>query len=296
MNKFGRNYQLGVTDEDGTVKNIALPFTVEFEIYRNSFSSANIGSFRIYNLAPMTRSNLRKDQYDFDTVRPIAFKAGYGNNLGLAFAGFITQAWSVREGVNTITQIECFDGGYAFQTSVTNLTLPEGTPYKPTPGLNEPSVLGAMINNLPGVSIGAVGDYPGSLPRGNAYSGATTDLLQQITGQGFFIDNNVANCLNDTECLEGNPPVVSADTGLLGTPVKEQTHITFTMLFEPSLKIGQLLTLNSKTAGVFNGTHKVISIRHRGTISAAVCGDATTEVGLLPNGQGPFTPVPSAAQ
>jgi len=74
LNKFNRSYSLVITNTDQvTVTYIRPPFTVEFEVYRNSFSSANIASFRIYNLAPATRSQILKDQYDFGSVRPIAF-------------------------------------------------------------------------------------------------------------------------------------------------------------------------------------------------------------------------------
>ncbi len=293
MNKFNRSYSLGVTNTDQvTVTYIQPPFTVEFEVYRNSFSSANIASFRIYNLAPATRSQILKDQYDFGRIRPIAFKAGYNNQLGLAFGGYVTQCWSAREGSNMITTIECFDGGYAFQTSITSMALPSGTPIAPTPGVNAPSIIGNLVASMPGVTLGAVGNYPGTTTRGTSLSGSTVDLLNQYTGNGFFIDNNIANCLNDSEALAGNPPIINAASGLLGSPVKEETLISFSMLFEPTLQIGQLITLNSLTAGNFNGTHKVISLRHRGTISASVCGDATTEVGLLP---GTFTQVSSTS-
>lgn len=286
MDKFDRNYILLIQKKDGTTLRVTRPFTVEFDIHRNSLSSANVGQIRIYNLNPNNRNQIRKDQFDFGDQRTIQFFAGYGKNLSLAFSGSITQAWSVREGNNMITQIESFDGGFAFVNAITGEQFVKGTP--------QTSVIDALVQNLNGfgVTTGAVGNYSGSTTRGNSYNGNTTDLLNQITGGGFFIDNGKAHCLNDTECLEGSIPLINAQSGLLGTPIKEQTYINFDMLFEPSLRVAQLIQLESQTAEHFNGTHKVLSIKHRGMISEAVCGSAITSVGLLP---GMFTPVPQAS-
>lgn len=280
MDKYNRNYVLLVQKKDFTTLKIQLPFTVEFDIHRNSLSSANTCSIRIYNLNPNNRAQIRKDQFDFGDLRTIAFAAGYGDKLSLAFQGNISQAWSVREGNNMITQIECYDGGYAYVNAITNEQFPGDT--------NQSSIIDSLASSLPGVTKGAIGSYPGQISRGNSYSGPTTDILKDLTGGGFFIDNSKAHCLNDNECLAGDIPLINAKSGLLGTPVKEQTYINFDVLFEPSLKVGQLIQLESQTADHFNGKHKVLSIKHRGMISEAVCGTAITSVGLLP---GTFVPV-----
>lgn len=281
MDKYNRNYILLIQRKDGTTLRITRPFTVEFDIHRNSLSSANVCQIRIYNLAPNNRLQIRKDQYDWGDLRTIAFSAGYGDNLSLAFSGNITQAWSVREGNNMITQIECFDGGFAYVNAVTNDQFPKNTPQE--------SIIDSLASSLPGVTKGAIGSYPGQISRGNSYNGSTTDILGTLTGGGFFIDNGKAHCINDGECLETSIPIISAQSGLLGTPVLEAQYVNFEMLFEPSLKVGQLIQLKSQTGEQFNGTHKVLSLKHRGVISDAVCGDAITHVGSLP---GNFTPVP----
>lgn len=287
MDKFNRNYILLIEKRDGSLLTIKPPFTIEFDIHRNSFSSANAGQIRIYNLSLNNRSQLRKDQYDYSSEqarRKIVLKAGYGDNLSLAFQGNITQAWSVREGVNMITQIESFDGGYAYVNAITGDQFPANTETR--------SIIDSFVQNLPGIQPGAIGNYEGKITRGNSFNGNTTDLLSEITGEGFFIDNGKAHCLKDDECLAGSIPIINAESGLLGTPILEQQFITFEMLFEPSLKIGQLIQLESQTATHFNGLHKVISLVHRGIISEAVSGNATTTVGLLP---GSYTEVPEAS-
>ncbi len=276
MVKFGRNYVLSIETTNDETLTIEPPFTMEFDLTRNTLTSANVGSIRIYNLSQKNRSLIRRNVTDTSDIRLVQLAAGYGNNLPVIFRGNITQAWSVREGENFITQIESLDGGFAFSYGNTNTTFPAGTSMQ--------VIIRSLIGTLPGVTVGAIGEYPGSLLRANSYSGNTTTLLKDITGGGLFIDNGRGNCLGDNECVSGGLPIINSQSGLLGTPLREQTIISFDMLFEPRLLVGQRVQLDSlegtSRGANFNGLYKVISLKHRGTISAGVCGDAITSVGM----------------
>lgn len=273
--KFGRKYQLSVQTQSGDTLVIRPPFTIEFDITRNILSSANVCSIRILNLSLNNRNQIRKNVTDYGDLRLVSLQAGYGKNLPVIFAGSITQAWSVRQGVNFVTQIESFDGGFAFINGVTNTAFEPPTDQK--------TVIQTLVNNLAsqGVSPGAIGNFPGLLTRGNTYSGNTTDLIRQLTNENFFIDNGKANCLNSDEYIDGPQANINSASGLLGTPVVEQTILTFDMIFEPSLYVGQIANIESTTEVNYNGPAKVISLKHRGTISEAVCGEVITSVGLF---------------
>lgn len=280
MDKFKRNYKLLIERRDGQLLQIQPPFTVEFDISRNSMVGLNVGSIRIYNLNADNRAQIRHDQYDWGDNRKVTFMAGYGDKLSLAFIGNISQAWSVREGNNMITQIESFDGSYAAVNGVTNQQFRSGTPMV--------SVIDALAQTLPGLKVGAIGNYEGRTSRGNSYSGSTVEILSTLTGGGLFIDNGKVHCLKDEECVAGNVPSITAASGLLGTPVRENLYVNLEMLFEPGLFLAQQVNLQSETGEGFNGPHKILSIKHRGMISEAVCGTAITSLGLLP---GNFLPV-----
>lgn len=273
MVKFNRNYILTIQTPLGGELTIKPPFTIEFDITRNVLTSANVCSIRIYNLSEKNRSLIRKDVTDYSDLRSIKLRAGYGDNLPVIFAGNITQAWSVRESTNMITQIECFDGGFAYATAQTSMEFPSGTDQR--------NILATMAKSLPGVEIGAIGDYTGQISRGNSYTGSTVDILRDLSGGGFFIDNGKANILGDSECLQGEIEVINSASGLLGTPIRENTIINFDMIFEPRLLIGQRIKLESITAANFNGFYKIISVKHRGMISESVSGDAITSVGMF---------------
>lgn len=269
MAKFGRSYELSVTTINGDTITIKPPFTVEFDITRNTLTSANVCSIRIYNLSLHNRNQIRKNVTDYGTDRPITLRAGYGSNLPVIFTGNISQAWSVREGTNFITQIECFDGGFAFANAQSSIPFSSGTPQK--------TVITTFMSQLPGVTLGAIGDFPGTIGRGNSYSGSTTDLLRTLTGGAFFIDNGKAYALGDNEYVaDGLPLLINSKSGLLGTPVLEQSIVKFDMLFEPNLVPGRSVLLESITESNFNGAYKVTSVKHRGMISEAVCGDCIT--------------------
>jgi hypothetical protein len=271
MQKFNRNYFLQVGTQGGGTITIQPPFTIEFDITRNTLTSANVCSIRIYNLNKNHRSQIRFNPIDQGDFRPVFLQAGYGSNLATIFAGNITQAWSIREGVNFITTIESFDGGYAFNNGDINMNFPAGTAMT--------TVVGGIAGALPNLQPGYIGSFPGSLARGSSYVGNGINILRDLTGGGIFIDNSTINCLGDNECLPANGiSVIDDSTGLIGTPLLEQTILHFDTIFEPKLVVGQQVQFNSTTESVYNGIYKVTALKHRGMISGAVCGDAITTI------------------
>lgn len=286
MVKYNRNYRIVIeTANQGSVT-ITLPFTIEFTVIRNNYGSANISTIRLYNLAPDTRNQVYFNRYNTETLRKVVLYAGYGNNLALLLNGNISECFSVREGVNFITQIEAFDYGYAFANAIQSFNFPENTEQK--------TVIATMASSLGqyGVSLGAIGDYSSMSTRAQSYVGSTTDLLRELSGGGFFIDNGIAHCLQDGEGIVYGgllPPLINSGTGLLGTPLREETYVNFDLLFDPYLILGQVIVLQSTTLPNFNTTYKINALTHKAMISSAVCGDAVTSVGTAP---GTYTEVP----
>ncbi len=283
-NKFKRNYVLTVETAPRSSEYITIkpPFTIEFDVQRNALSSANVCKFTIYNLSQKNRDRILKDWMNPSDIRKVYFNAGYGDgpNFPLVFTGYISLAQSVRRGVDFLTNIECFDGGDAYSNAnLSNTQFSKGTSNK--------TIVQNMISQMKpyGVEMGAVGDIPGTISRGNSFAGNAIESIQAITGgadnSGFFIDNGKANYLSDNEHIAATDiPVISSASGLLGTPVREQTFLTFDILFEPRLFIGQKIKLDSLTAKNYNTYYKVISLHHRGMISESVCGNATTTIGV----------------
>ena len=82
------------------------------------------------------------------------------------------------------------------------------------------------------------------------------------------------------EYLEGDIQVIKPETGLLESPLREETYLKIKTLFEPRVRVGQLISLESVTNTEFNGLYKVMGFRHHGTISATQGGTCETEMTL----------------
>jgi hypothetical protein len=286
--KFNRQYEIaislpGQTDEFISIAN---PFTIEFEVIRNLLGSSNKATFRIYNLSPITRDKIRKDSWSLSVIRPIAFKAGYNQKLSNVFVGNISTAFSYREGVDYITQIECFGGSAALTNSFVSKQFRRGATLK--------TVMRSMLDELKskGIQPGAVGDYTEELSRGNSFVGNTAQVVQEISGGGMFIDNGKAHILKDDEVLKGELRTITSELGVLETPILEYTGVNLKIIFEPRFIIGQKVALDLKTFQNFNsrvinprtkqvyGEYKITQIQHSGIISEAVAGSATTSLAL----------------
>jgi hypothetical protein len=306
MEKFNRVYTLSVEVDNGVNtspllpefqanKNvtITLPYTVEFEISRRALSSAQTGTFRVFNLGLEVRNAIQKDIFQYTQLRAIQFRAGYdspnGKFVPIVFNGTVLTAYSYREGVNWVTEIEAFDGGWQMaNANNVSLTL--------APGASAASVITQLSRQLPNISgTPIVGNFPVSNLRGEALFGNAWQLILQKSNGLATIDNGQVKALNYYEVIQGEIPLISSETGLLGSPKRTTSTLEFDMIFEPRLTVGQIVLLKSSANKQFNRPWKVLGFDHRGTISASVGGDCLTSVRLWFTTQGleviPGTPV-----
>lgn len=278
MEKFGRIYDMRISTPGGENIAISLPFSLDIDITRAAMPTANVGQFKIYNLPEEVRNKIRFDISSISERQEVALKAGYKsihknlNDLPLIFRGSIKYAFSERSGMNWITTIECYDGGFAIANSKINASFIAGEKYT----ANVEKVLATFGN----VKIGHISQKlvppDKKITRGHPVDAKTFDYLNENFSNKWFIDNGVVNIIGDDEAFVGVYKTVNADTGLLGTPIRQESLIDFKMLFEPRLLIGQAINLQSVTDPAFNGTYKLITIKHRGTISPVTCGELIT--------------------
>lgn len=294
MMKLGRNYKLYIEDVDGNLVTIGLPFTIEFDLTRNSLNSSNVGKVRIFNLGPKLRKALQFNAYDTSDqkYRSFVLYAGYGENLPIIFTGNVQVASSTREAQTYVTEIECYDGGFAVANGDVNITFAPGEPYK--------SVIARLIESLPKITIGAIGAFDGFLTRGWSAQGNALAILYDLTGGAFFIDKGKGYALKTSEYVArpGSKPVINYASGLLNTPTVEATRARFEMIFEPQLDVGSIVSVETTSSSLFTAPtiaaaqalisgvkvdakslereYKIQSVQHRGTISPAVSGTCIT--------------------
>lgn len=274
MSKMQRKYSLNVETSDGEIITIKDPLTLEFSVSRNILASANTGEFRIYNLGSLTRNRIYKSKYHTDVFRRVELRAGYDEEPPVIFTGNILEAMSFKEerSVNYYTDISGYDGGFDMVNSFSSFALAAGA--------TKQQVIDRLVKDLSNTEKGKFSDFEGSHSRGRSVLGNTLKIISKETDNSAYIDNGVINALLDNDCILGDIEEISSQTGLLGSPKRADTNLIVDMIFEPRIKVGQIVKLNSQTEKNFNGTYKVIGITHTGTISGAVGGKCATEVSL----------------
>lgn len=276
MNKLNRNYKLIIEGEKEGDPAIIItpPFSLEFTVTRKNFFSNNSGSFRIYNLGRDTRAKLQYNQTsNLGVFRKVTFLAGYGDNLSVAFYGDISVANSERNGTNFITNIECLDSGYALST--TQISKSYG------PNISYRDIVMDVINELPGVTVGAIGDIGGKTLRSSSFNGKAGEVINELTGNAFFIDKGRAYVLSDSEAVAGKAVIIDSSSGLLGVPSREESFLTVDMIFEPKLFVGQKIRILADSNEQYNGDYRIDNISHKGTISPVLSGTCVTNIGCI---------------
>ena len=276
MAKRQRKYRLEIEDVYQGKVTIDPPFTIEFDIEKQLISKLANGSITVYNLSETTRNLIYKDpiQTTLSKLRLVELYAGYEDDqvLSKIFSGTISHCYSRRQGVDFFTVINVNSGSDNLANSYVSLNVPKDT-----------SIYNYMANIAYQINPKArriIGNFEGKFKREVQVSGYADKLIQDYSGGHFFIDGDTILIMNEEEAFKGVVNLIDAESGLLGSPQREDNFLLFDMIFEPRLLLGQYLSLQSSSVGYFNGVYKVIGYKHVGTISEAVCGDAKTTVRL----------------
>ena len=121
--------------------------------------------------------------------------------------------------------------------------------------------------------------------RAVSVSGNAFAVIQKYSNGSAFIDNNEIKVLETYDAIEGYVPLINDESGLLGVPEHEDALLRIKMIFEPRIILGQIIEINSRIMPMFNGQYKVYGIKHEGTISDAIAGEATTTLEMLVGSQ-----------
>lgn len=294
--KFGRTYTMIV--QGNTQKwTFGSPFTCRFATVANGGPTMNTGDFFIYNLPEKVRNDILADIYGgFENtpgelvplgivplgqaLRPVSFAAGYQNEpqLPVIFVGNVVWAYSYRQGPDWITQIHCVDGQGAIDIGNAEISFISGT----TLG----QIFRTICQALPGLSIGLISKTFDQYkdPRGVVVSGNPwEELVRRIipVNAQLFVNKGSIYIILQNEYVPnpGGIMEINADTGIIGSPRRQDSQTIVSMIFEPRLELGQQVLLRS--ASPYAGETKLLHLRHYGTISESECGDLITEATFL---------------
>lgn len=283
MQKLWRNYraefEIGIKKENNEripqqELIISLPFTLIGEVDTGISHTSNKARLQFINLSPDNRDLLYMDMWNRSNkyIR-LNLYAGYGDNLPLIFRGDVFRCSSYKEGGSTefITEMETCTGFDIFRYGYMNVTFTKGTTLE--------DIIKYSTNNGEYERVGYI--TPDILPlnRDRTFIGQPIDLIRrEYTGYSVFISNDGINILGDRDVVPGEVLIFSDDTGLLGSPRRGDGLVEWDSVFEPLVKIGQAVILNSSTLSWLNRAYKVLRVVHKFTISTTICGRATTHV------------------
>lgn len=274
--KFQCHYKLTLNwiDNEKPMQAIVTdPVSINFTISKEIFQSTNSARIQIYNLDASTRESIYQDRILFDRTvsKWVTLEAGYGESLTLVCWGYIQQCFSEKNGVDFITTIDVLDpdilGEYTGVTFQPGTTFDEAYKY--------------LVAQMPNLQIGECGQLEGEFKIPTVFDGNTFSLINKLTGGHTFVDNGVVNTLNNNETLSNyGVYLIAGETGLLDTPRRQESILEINMLFEPTIKMGQMVEIKSSTQVRFDGQYKVLGVTHNCLISGADGGTRTTSLQL----------------
>lgn len=246
--RFNRNFELLA----GRVI-VTPPMRIEFSADKSVIGGLNRMTLRVYNLNETHRLALVKDAEESRQI-PISLSVGYRDVLHLVFRGTIHRGQNYREGADFVTELECLDGGFDFLNSFTSVTVKGKT-----------VAVDAILADMPNTAKGKLRTQE-PLLRPKVLVGQSATLLDAMMNddETWYIADEKLYIIKDDEVVSTYVPVVTAKTGLLNTPTREFSKVTFETLMNPTLKIGGLCSLESQSAPHLNGVYKLYSMGYAG--------------------------------
>ncbi len=253
---FDRIAKLLIQDADKPDE-IITGLRIQFQVEKFFERTLNVGSMTVFNLRPDLRSRLvkRKASAESAPFTTITLIAGFEDKRGTIFRGNLVQGFSSREGPDWITRLEAITGFDQMASArgkesdsydtITALALVE-------------KLLGSQhLNAAPGAfRIDPVqrAKLATTILTGNAYSGNLLDELVRVLAQfGLKVNLDdaevlVAKALSPINPLEEQvSPIVSPDTGLLGSPRMTPVGVQLQTLLNHEIRVMKLFRVSSET-------------------------------------------------
>ena len=250
--KFKRDFKLTIT-VNGIDTVIKPPMKVVFSCMKSISGQLNKIRIKVYNLSPLKRLAIVKDVEEVKLI-PISFSVGYKDRLELMFKGNINKCSNERRGADLITSIDAYDGGFDYMNSFTSSTV-----------LGGEEVIAEILRDMAHTENGKITPRP-VLTRPRVLVGNSVKLINDAIGddETWYIDDEKLYVINEDNITSSYIPVVSAKSGLISTPTREASLVTFKMLIDPTVKIGRAVKLISKTATHLDGVYKIINAIYDG--------------------------------
>lgn len=224
---------------------------IGFKIVRDASAEPNNLELVVYNLSEASRA-----RFEEKGARVVVL-AGYGEQLAQLCSGDIRHAQSMKAGSDWVTKIEAGDG----ERALAHARVSESW----RPGTQVSSVVAKAVQALqldPGNALTKAKEIAGEFSSGYVQHGkASRELSSLLEPRGYTwsVQDGRIEILKATETLPETAPLISPDSGLIGspemgTPAKPGAKpvLKIRSLLQPRLRPKQRFELRSRTrSGVF---------------------------------------------
>lgn len=248
---FLRNYRLKIGRSTGSRVYEMRPsetnqaqdgLRITFQVTHFAGGAFSIAEITIYNVSRYAERQMLGDgstgKYEF-----ISLEAGYDGLFGSIFVGQITNVQLHLEdgGATRGIRFFCKSSAKERDQNLINLTLsPETDPVQ---------IIEACADSF-GAEIQFYGDFSGlkRRSRGTALQGSPTACMNEL-GETFafdwMVENGAIKIIKRDFALDNQVYVISAGTGMIGSPVVSDTEVGIRYTLNPKIKLGDTIKLES---------------------------------------------------
>ena len=224
-NKYGENDAIVVSSSDYGDEALKCMFNVT-----SALAAYSYGDVSVYNMNHKTIQMLASEG------GRVAIEAGYKDNRGLIWQGFIWHAYDVRENVvDRVFTMHCVDSIAVVQTSFVSATL--STPVNCGDKIEYVS----QQMKLPWKTSDSLKSDDSTLTRGSVFFRDGRSIIkEEAQVRGLQVGTNQDGEMTTTDLIQDVSPdsdiVISPDSGLIGTPTQIPKGISFQTLLDPRIR------------------------------------------------------------
>ncbi len=254
----GELIELGSEDGEHSAK-------IRFSTSLHADSQLQMAEITLFGVSADTRRKI------YERYTQARLVAGYVGRYGEVFDGTIYNVAVGRDGPNTSITMYCRSSSELWQTAFYNRTFGPGTPVEEV--LRDV----AASFRLPVVIVGDFSDIPNTLSS-LTLSDTAKNILERLRRNwafdwnlsgGRIIIGRLGATLNEGDYL----PVISGDSGMVGSPVLREYGIDVTVKMRPDISVRDTIRVTNVTAEV--GFAAPGAIAYRDTIGT---GDYTARM------------------
>lgn len=261
---FARRCTLDIGREENSVQlQSAFRVTglrIAFKIRKSDKPEPNSSQIRVWNLSEQHRTAV-----ELKGTRCV-LSAGYPDSEAQIFSGNVHFAQSQKEGNDWLTTLELGDGQLKFKTARVGQYFPAGTKL-----LDVVLHVGQQLVSDLGNLRERVSQLSEEFSEGITIHGSAAETLTRLLrphGISWSIQDGRIEALAPSEYLPGTGPLISVDTGMVGSPgyghakkTGGPRYLKVKSLLQPAMRPGQAFELRSRE---INGSFRCHLVEHEG--------------------------------